>query len=234
MSVSTSFKFHLQLQRLIVHDILALTSSSIRIACLGAADPWFTSSTDFLSKYIRVSRIRMGFHVPEPEGRLVALPDLINPIVRLGRCTATEWNAVVFFACTTSKCSAFCGLDDKGMAPCTVDVMDQHDYDSRTWQFCRIVLPTVTYARQSQVMHYSVQCTGQRFDGHIPIAGVQDEWNLAAYSCYDQRRAIGERLWQEMSGTHAAVPRPRQTPILVCSRHHQVALSHSLMAGCCN
>lgn len=87
--------------------------------------------------------------------------------------------------------------------------MDSHDYDSRTWQFCRIVLPCVKYTRQSRVMNYSIQCKGLRMDGHIPIAGASEEWNLAAYSCYDQRRAIGERLWQEMSGMPGpCLPKP--------------------------
>lgn len=131
------------------------------------------------------------------------LPDLINPIVRLGRCTATEWNAVVFFACTVENCSTFYGLDGSALTACTVDVMDRHSYDSRTWLFCRIVLPTVKYTQQSQVMNYSIQCQGLRMDGHIPIAGKAEEWNLSAYSCYDQRRAIGERLWQEMTGVSA-------------------------------
>lgn len=111
----------------------------------------------------------------------------------------------MFFACTSSKCSATCGMDGEEPASCSIDVMDSHVYDSRTWQFCRIVLPSVKYTRQSRVMNYSIQCKGLRMDGHIPIAGGSEEWNLAAYSCYDQRRAIGERLWQEMSG----MPGPR-------------------------
>eukprot|EP00892_Ulva_mutabilis_P003438 jgi/Ulvmu1/1466/UM011_0196.1 len=150
----------------------------------------------------------MGFHVPEPESRLVPLPDLINPIVRLGRCSPTEWNAVVFFACTSESCSTFCALEGSSLVPCAVDVMDRHVYDSRMWQFCRIVLPTVKYAQQSQVMNYSIQCKGLRMDGHIPIAGISEEWNLSAYSCYDQRRAIGERLWQDMSEKAANGTRP--------------------------
>lgn len=142
----------------------------------------------------------MGFHVPEPEARLAPLPDLINPIVRLGRCTSTEWNGVVFFACSSEKCSGYCALGENTLTSCPVDTMDQCDYDNRTWYFCRMVLPAVTYARQPQVMHYSIQCKGLRMDGHIPVAGKAQEWNLVAYSCYDQRRAIGERLWHHMSG----------------------------------
>lgn len=171
----------------------------------------------------------MGFHVPEPASRLVPLPDLINPIVRLGRCSATEWNAVVFFACTSEACTAFCGLEGTTLVPCAVDVMDRHAYDSRTWVFCRVVLPTVTYARQSQGMNYSIKCKGLRMDGYIPIAGKNEEWNLAAYSCYDQRRAIGERLWQDMSGmaAHTVTKNRQHLTFLVLATGFRNRMGHS-------
>jgi hypothetical protein len=60
----------------------------------------------------------------------------------------------------------------------------------------------VKMQHQQQYVSYTIQNGAKEVSARIPVAGAQQEWNLMAYSCYDQRRAVGEALWHDVTGSN--------------------------------
>lgn len=111
----------------------------------------------------------MGFNVPEPDEYSQPLPDLVGPLVHLGVCTSTTWNAVVLCAYKRSKSSqsnpVTCewkiqrdGAKWRGCESVTLDAHRSQDAASGSafeWQFIRFTLPTVPL-KDEQVLSYRI------------------------------------------------------------------------------
>jgi hypothetical protein len=143
----------------------------------------------------------MGFFVDLPAKRKAPIPDFVGPTVRLGPCTPETWSGVVFFACKHDQVSVQWTIDGQQAAdPCNYEIVDQCE----GWNFMRFTIPSVPLRASSQTISYVVRYgESGNATGQIPVAGNNQEWNLVAYSCYDQRRSMGEALWFDMAGTCA-------------------------------
>ena len=156
----------------------------------------------------------MGFNVPEPDEYSQPLPDLVGPLVRLGVCTSTTWNAVVLCAYKRSKSSqsnpVTCewkiqrnGAKWRGCESVTLDAHRSQDAASGSafeWQFIRFTLPTVPL-KDEQLLSYRISVdTMVSRSASIPIPAAKQEWRVVATSCYDQRRGVGKRLWKNIAG----------------------------------
>jgi hypothetical protein len=140
----------------------------------------------------------MGFFVPEPAKRGSPLPTMVGPVVRLGVCDAATWRAVVLVMCKHTDVEFVWHSPSTQEAIAPPELMMSAD----GWRFLRFKL-VVPLADSAQQVHYRVKdrrSLGEFKDGCITVAGKADEWNLVAYSCYDQRRAIGEALWRDVAG----------------------------------
>jgi hypothetical protein len=145
----------------------------------------------------------MGFFVDLPAKRKVPLPNFVGPIVRLGPCTTGTWSGVVFFACKHDRVSVSWTIDgQQAAAPSTPEILDTCE----GWNLIRFTISAVPLHSSSQTISYVVRHGDNgSVAGHIPLAGSNQEWNLVAYSCYDQRRAVGEALWYDMAGVNRIV-----------------------------
>lgn len=142
----------------------------------------------------------MGYHVPEPEDYSSPLPDVVGPTIHLGVCTSSHWNAVLLAACK-KRLSLTCHYSIDGQSiweACASESLDTHG----EWKFVRFKLPVVTLKPSAQTVHYkfSSGSSSEIACGAIPVAGAQMEWNVVSYSCYDQRRGVGSKLWQCITG----------------------------------
>lgn len=177
----------------------------------------------------------MGFYVEEPEGYKVALPDVVGPILRLGpRCSSTTWNAVVLIACKSQKNGLHasnevtCEWTFEPSAPTWQSltdpiILDAHSLQEDTtheWQFIRWVLPIVPLTEAAQSLQYRISVNASvAVSATIPIPALGEEWTVVAYSCYDQRRGLGHRLWDNIRG---AFSRRMVQSTVRCSVHDDV------------
>ena len=138
----------------------------------------------------------MGFYVELPEHRKQPVPELVGPIVRLGVCTTSTWNAVVFVACKHTRLSFTWGIEGQ---QASAQVPPESLGNAAGWYFFRFPIKNVKLQPASQTIVYSIENGAKTLEARIPVAGVDQEWNVMAYSCYDQRRAVGEALWRDVS-----------------------------------
>jgi hypothetical protein len=127
---------------------------------------------------------------------------MVGPVVRLGVCDSATWRAVVLVICRHAEVEFFWQSASTPEALMSPEVM----MIAEGWHFLRFKL-SVPLGKSQQVQ-YRVKdrkSLGEVRDGCIPVPGKTDEWNVMAYSCYDQRRAIGEALWRDAAG---ALPTP--------------------------
>lgn len=139
----------------------------------------------------------MGFFVDPPLARKQPLPDFVGPITRLGVCTASSWSTVVFCACKHGQVSCSWGIEGQ---QATSQLPPEQLDECGGWYFIRFVIANVQVTPASQDIVYTISHGNGQTSGRIQVPGSQQEWNLVAYSCYDQRRGIGEALWADLSG----------------------------------
>lgn len=168
----------------------------------------------------------MGFYVEEPDECQTALPDLVGPVLRLGVCTSSTWKAVVLVAYRCNKSSqsnpVTCEwkLEHARGAKwrsCERVALDTHEDSSSAaseaafeWQLLRFTLPTVPL-KEAQILQYRISIKKSvAVSASIPIPALHEEWRVLAYSCYDQRRGVGQRLWKNIAGV------PRTSLTLLC------------------
>jgi len=172
----------------------------------------------------------MGFFVPEPKSMGAPLPSCIGPLVLLRVCTPERWSAVVLLI-TRDPTGASLTYEYGGGAAETVagQVIDT----VREWTFVRFPIAAQPGAA-TQLLRYTVHAAAA-LTGQISVAGCAEEWALAAYSCYDQRRDIGAVLWQHiagagragLAGSTAGAGQPEQhchTQALRCRAHGQARM----------
>lgn len=139
----------------------------------------------------------MGFYVDTPQARTGAIPEFVGPVVLLGVCTPTTWNAYVFVACKHTHVTFSWGIEGQQAG---VQVPAEPLDSAGGWYFFRFPISNVQVGIGSQIIRYQIQHGSDVVAAHIPVAGAQQEWNMVAYSCYDQRRAVGEALWRNING----------------------------------
>ena len=140
----------------------------------------------------------MGFYVELPDKRRTQLPDVVGPFVRLGVCTAKTWSAVVCVAARVHTQVQFSwGIDgQQAKAQAALEQIDE----SGGWKFLRGSIQGVQLQAAAQTISYELETSTNVIRASIPVAGAQQDWSITAYSCYDQRRAMGEALWRHMAG----------------------------------
>jgi hypothetical protein len=138
----------------------------------------------------------MGFFVAEPAHREGRLPDIVGPTVYLRPCTEESWSACIFVASRHRSLSIHYDTGSNEVKELPVDIMES----CGEWFFMRFVFNAIRVRDDAQIVTYTIVGGSQDVGGRIPVAGKRDEWNIVAYSCYDQRRAIGEKLWEDISG----------------------------------
>jgi hypothetical protein len=151
----------------------------------------------------------MGFYVEEPqEYHKTPLPDLVGPIVRLSPCTSQEWKAVVLVVhragnnsnsssqSSSLTCEWRIERDGATWTRLQGTILDT----TSEWRFSRFTLPSVPL-KDAQVLQYRIRNQhAVSVSASIPIPARGKEWNVIAYSCFDQRRGYGHRLWKNITG----------------------------------
>ena len=151
----------------------------------------------------------MGFYVDPPQSRKEPLPEFVGPIVRLGVCTPASWSAVVFCACKHGQVSCSWGIEGQ---QATSQLPSERLDECSGWQFIRFTIANVHPTPASQDIVYTLSHGSSQVSGRIQVPGSHQEWNLVAYSCYDQRRGCGEALWHDISGPCPKAGRTLQLP----------------------
>ena len=171
----------------------------------------------------------MGFYVELPEHRKKPIPEFVGPVIRLGVCTTTTWNACVFVACKHNQLQFTWSIEGQQSGG---QVQPESAGTAAGWYFFRFPLSDVQLQPQPQTIVYEIRNGAKVVSARIPVAGSQQEWNLMAYSCYDQRRAVGEALWHDASGAP-------QTPVMPahqsnwCSGRMPGSSAHQAIKNCC-
>lgn len=134
--------------------------------------------------------------------------------VRLGVCTDTTWHAVVLCAYRSKNsphsspvtCEWQIKRDGAKWRGCERVILDAHKSQDASsgsaceWQFIRFTLPTVPL-KHAQVLSYRISINKTvTCSASIPIPSAKEEWRVVAFSCYDQRRGLGKRLWKNITG----------------------------------
>lgn len=160
----------------------------------------------------------MGFFVPEPTKRGRPLPTMVGPVVRLGVCDAATWRAVVLVVCKHTDVEFVWHSPSTQEAIAPSEVMMSAD----GWRFLRfkLAVPVTDGAQQVLYRVKDRRSLGEVKNGCITVAGRADEWNLVAYSCYDQRRAIGEALWRDVAGAPMLLSPPAGPRLLLVAPSH--------------
>lgn len=173
----------------------------------------------------------MGFYVPEPDDIVQAkLPQVVGPQVFLRVQTEQLWNAAVCVSVRDevhAKASLRLTYTLGGNAN-TTEVPATVLADVLGWQILRFELAVRAPAQGTHIVYQVVDAAGAAHaGGEIPLAARRSDWNLVAYSCYDQRRRIGEVLWEHSACAHSASL--LQVPAV---QHKQVEAAVSVPVSC--
>lgn len=146
----------------------------------------------------------MGLFVEESEYRLTTpLPKVVGPTVKLLACSAVQWNCAVFVCCAGGAVQLRYSTDESCWHIVQPRKLAQHE----EWEFFRFEISQML--EQPKKLRYEVlHETKVARQGTINVPGSGQEWNIVAYSCYDQRRDVGERLWEHIADKNVSGERP--------------------------